>query len=517
MKKKSLVVGIVLFLSIFVSGCTSKEEAEQSGNKEKLIKKAEKSIAERPIIYMSNNFMGLMDVDGTVLMDGEKERIKEIDAFSNSTLLQYTTTMHDVFYFNTDSYQIFPENPELRIHNRTFENSKYGRYEDPKLKKYGLILSDGTLVKEAKDMPDNISEFIFRNDNFAYVHFKDDTEGLMNNEGKMLLKGIESFDYLEKEGIETALAVVKIDGGYGVVHDKKGLIFSPEEAKKMEITEIFPYEQRSAAIYKTEEGKYGLINQEGKVIYEEKEPLLFKHISSFSEKGLALATSYGDDLVINEAGEVVTVVADETEEGVSVVDGFLKDDTILVRIGKLHDEKYGLMSEKFEVVKKFPDSYERAPFYLGNGLFSIQKLGEDSFPAIINSSGKKVFSETESQTKEIYTFRKFTDSGLSIFNTKNHDQGLVNQKGKILIEANDGSEIEIEKMQNIYQVSKSLPGKMPTKYYYDKDGELFYQLKENEQIFLSKGLIMLVKPDGKTSIHDENGYLIKTVEVKIQK
>ncbi|MGG5342059.1 hypothetical protein [Enterococcus sp. AZ192] len=517
MKKKGLVIGIVLFLSIFVSGCTNEEEAEQPTNKEKLIKKAEKSIAERPIIYMSNNFMGLMDADGAILMDGEKERIKEIDAFSNSTLLQYTTTMHDVFYFNTESYQIFPENPELRIHNRTFENSKYGRYEDPNLKKYGLILSDGTLVKEAKDMPDDISEFIFRNDNFAHVHFKDDTEGLMNNEGKVLLKGIESFDYLEEEGIDTALAVVKIDGDYGVVHDKKGLIFSPEEAKKMEITEIFPYEQRSAAIYKTEEGKYGLINQEGKVIYEDEEPLLFKHISSFSEKGLALATSYGDDLVINETGEVVTEVADEAEEGISVVDGFLKDDTILVRIGKLHDEKYGLMNEKFEVIKKFPDSYERAPFYLGKGLFSIQRLGEDAFPAIINSSGKKVFSETESQAKEIYTFSKFTDSGLSIFNTKNHDQGLVNQKGKILIEANNGSEIEIEKMQNVYQVSKSLPSKMPTKYYYDKDGELFYQLKENEQLFLSKGLIMIVKPDGKTSVYDENGYLIETIEVKKEK
>ncbi|MCA5012073.1 MULTISPECIES: hypothetical protein [unclassified Enterococcus] len=517
MKKKGLVIGIVLFLGIFVSGCTNEEEAEQSTNKEKLIKKAEKSIAERPIIYMSNNFMGLMDADGAILMDGEKERIKEIDAFSNSTLLQYTTTMHDVFYFNTESYQIFPENPELRIHNRTFENSKYGRYEDPKLKKYGLILSDGTLVKEAKDMPDDISEFIFRNDNFADVHFKDDTEGLMNNEGKMLLKGIESFDYLEEEGIDTALAVVKIDGGYGVVHDKKGLIFSPEEAKKMEITEIFPYGQRSVAIYKTEEGKYGLINQEGKVIYKDEEPLLFEHISSFSEKGLALATSYGDDLVINEAGEVVTEVADEAEEGISVVDGFLKDDTILVRIGKLHDEKYGLMNEKFEVVKKFPDSYERPPFYLGNGLFSTQRLGENAFPAIINSSGKKVFSETESQTKEIYTFSKFTDSGLSIFNTKNHDQGLVNQKGKILIEASNGSEIEIEKKQNVYQVSKSLPSKMSTKYYYDKDGELFYQLKENEQLFLSKGLIMIVKPDGKTSVHDENGYLIKTIEVKKEK
>lgn len=517
MKKKSLVVGIVLFLSIFVSGCTSKEEAEQSENKEKLIKKAEKSIAKRPIIYMSNNFMGLMDVDGTVLMDGKKERIKEIDAFSNSTLLQYTTTMHDVFYFNTDSYQIFPENPEFRIHNSTFENSKYGRYEDTNLNKLGLILNDGTLVKEAKDMPDGISEFIFRNDSFAHVHFKDGTEGLMNNEGKLLLKDIESFDYLEEEGTDSMLAVVKIDGDYGIVHEEKGLIFSPEEVKKLEITEIFPYVQRSAAIYKTEEGKYGLINQEGKVIYEAEEPLLFKHISSFSEKGLALATSYGDDLVINEAGEVVTKVADEAEEGISVVDGFLKDDTILVRIGKLHDEKYGLTNEKFEVIKKFPDSYERAPFYLGKGLFSIQRLGEEAFPAIINSSGKKIFSETESQTNEIYTFSEFTDSGLSIFDTKNHDQGLVNQKGKILIEASDSSEIEIEKKQNIYQVSKSLPGKMPTKYYYDKDGELFYQLKENEQIFLSKGLIMIVKPNGKTSVHDENGYLIKTIEAKTDK
>ena len=106
---------------------------------------------------------------------------------------------------------------------------------------------------------------------------------------------------------------------------------------------------------------------------------------------------------------------------------------------------------------------------------------------------------------------------MSIFNTKNHDQGLVNQKGKILIEASNGSEIEIEKKQNVYQVSKSLPSKMSTKYYYDKDGELFYQLKENEQLFLSKGLIMIVKPDGKTSVHDENGYLIKTIEVKKEK
>ncbi|MBP2098912.1 WG repeat-containing protein [Enterococcus rivorum] len=411
MKKKSLFVGIALFLSIFVSGCANKEEVEQSENKEKMIKKAEKSIAERPIIYMSNNFMGLMDTKGTILMDGEKERIKEIDAFSNSTLLEYTTTMHDVFYFNTDSYQIFPENPELRIHNRSFENSKYGRYKDDNLNKFGLILNDGTLVKEAKDMPDGISEFIFRNDSFAHVYFKGNTEGLMNNEGKMLLKDIENFDYLEEEGINTSLAVVKIDGNYGVVHDKKGLIFSPEEAKKMEITEIFPYEQRSAAIYKTEEGEYGLIDQQGKVVYEAEEPLLFQYISSFSEKGFALAQSYGDDLVINEAGEVVTVVSEEVEAGVSVFHGFLKDDTILVRIGKLHDEKYGLMNEKFEVVKEFPDSYERTPFYLGNGLFSIQRLGEDAFPAIINSSGKKLFSEKESQTKEIYDFSKFTDSG----------------------------------------------------------------------------------------------------------
>lgn len=260
----------------------------------------------------------------------------------------------------------------------------------------------------------------------------------------------------------------------------------------MEVTEIFPYAQRSAAIYKTEEGKYGLIDQEGDVIYEEEEPLLFNSISSFSEKGLALARSYGDDLIINEAGEVVFVVADEVEEDISVVDGFLKDNTILVRIGKLHDGKYGLMNEKFELIETFSGSYYRSPFYLGNGLFSVQGQGEDAFPAIINSSEKKIFSETESQTKDIYMFSEFTDSGLSIFRTKNHDEGLVNQKGKILMEAIEGSEIEIEKMQNIYQVSKSLPSKMPTKYYYDKDGELFYQKKEDEQIFLSKGLIMIV-------------------------
>ncbi|MGX7149927.1 WG repeat-containing protein [Enterococcus ureasiticus] len=517
MNKKSWVLGIFLLLSVFVSGCTNKEEAEQSENKEKLIKKAEKSIVERPIIYTSNNFMGLMDAEGTILMDGEKERVKELDAFSNSTLLEYTTTRYDVFYFNTDSYQIFPENPKFRIQNRTFENSKYGQYEDTDLNKFGLILNDGTLVKEAKDMPDSIKGFSFRNANFAHVHFKDDTEGLMNNEGKMLLKGIESFDYQEEEGVDTALAVVKIDGGYGIVHDKKGLIFSPEEAKKMGITEIFPYAQRSAAIYKTEEDKYGLINQQGKVIYEDEEPLLFKHISSFSEKGLALAISYGDDLVINEAGEVVTVVADEVDDDVSIVNGFLQDDTILVRIGKLHDEKYGLMNEKFELVEKFSGSYENSPFYLGNGLFSIQKLGEDAFPAIITSSGKKIFSETQSQTKKIYTFSKFTDSGLSIFRTKDHNEGLLNKKGKILIEATARSDIEIEKIQNIYQVTRNSSGGKYKKYYYDKDGQLFYQTKENEQIFLSKGLIMIVKPGGITAVYDENGYLIKTVKAKFAK
>ncbi|OJG66838.1 hypothetical protein RV09_GL003307 [Enterococcus moraviensis] len=517
MKKKGYVLGLVILLSIFVSGCTSKEEAEQSADKEKRIKKAEKSLAERPIVYMSNNFMGLMDDKGTILMDGEKGLVKEINAFANSTLMEYTTTMSDVLYVNTDSYQIFPENPEFRIPNWAFKNSKYGSYNDPELNKFGIVLNDGTLVKEAKDMPDGISELIFRNARFAHVHFKGDTEGLMNNEGKMLLKGIESFDYLEEEGIDSTVAVVKIDGSYGIVHEKKGLIFSPDEAKKLEITEIFPYAQRSAAIYKTEEGKYGLIDQEGDVIYEEEEPLLFNSISSFSEKGLALARSYGDDLIINEAGEVVSVVADEVEEDISAVDGFLKDNTILVRIGNLHEGKYGLMNEKFELVETFSGKYYRSPFYLGNGLFSVQGQGEDAFPAIINSSEKKIFSETESQTKDIYMFSEFTDSGLSIFRTKNHDEGLVNQKGKILMEAIEGSEIEIEKMQNIYQVSKSLPRKMPTKYYYDKDGELFYQKKEDEQIFLSKGLIMIVKPNGKTVVHDENGYLIKTIEAKTDK
>lgn len=517
MKKKRWGLGMMLLLSLFVSGCANKEEAEQAANKEKLIKKAEKAIAERPIIYMSNNFMGLMDTTGTILMDGEKERVKEIEAFSNSTLLQYTTTMHEVFYFNTDSYQIFPENPELRIPNWTFKNSKYGRYEDPNLKKYGLILNDGTVVKEAKDMPDGIRDFSFSNASFAHVRFKDGTSGLMNNEGNLLLKETEDLSYLEKEGEEGELAVIRIEGSYGIVHEKKGLIFSPEEAKKLEITEIFPYAQRATAIYKTKEEKYGLINQEGKVVYEDEEPVLFKYISPFSEKGLALAKSYGDDLVINEAGEVVTVVADQRKEEARIVDGFLKENTILVRLGNVREEQYALMNEKFEVVKKFSSDYKASPIYLGNGLFSIREVGADSFPTVINSSGKEIFSKTESQTKEIHHFGKFTDSGLSIFSTKNYDQGLVNQKGKILIEARKGSEIEIEQMQNSYQVSKSLPGKKPTKYYYDKDGQLFYQSKEDEQIFLSKGLIMIVKPNGKTVVHDENGYLIKTIEAKIDK
>lgn len=511
--KKSRVFVLLLGLGIFVSGCTNGKE-ETSPEKEAAITQAEEVLAEKPVIYASGTFMGLMDSEGAILMDGENERITQITALSNSTLLEYTTTTHDVFYFNIDGYQVFTENPEFRIHSKTFRKSDYGSYEDSELDKFGLLLSDGTIVKEAQEMPEGISEVVFRNSSFAYVYFRDGSYGLMNNEGTMLLEDIEDLTYLEEEGEDNPVAVLRIDGSYGVVHKKKGLLLSPEEVKQLQIKNVFPYAQRAAAIYETEEGKYGLINQEGEVIYQEDEPLLFKTISPFSEKGLALAESYGDDLIIDETGETVLEITDEQEEELSVINGFLDDDTILVAMGNFRDGNYALANEKLEVVERISGSYENIPFSLGKGLFSVKKDSGDTFPTIIDSSGKEILSKKESQEKGIYKLNKFKDSGLAVFYTEEQEAGLLNQKGEILIDAKNDSEIDIEQIQNIYEVTESASGEKNKKHYYDKDGQLFYQPKEEEQLFFSKGLIMVVKPDGETDVYDGNGYLIKTVKVK---
>lgn len=344
--------------------------------------------------------------------------------------------------------------------NQTLEQKVKVKNKAKKIKAYpfkdngqqGIINSKGKIVREG--FADYISAF--NQQGVAYYTQKEDDDyiyGLVNVDGETITSGSERISYtgmpgdgartnlFSESGVISFASPDTTDSGNSEV----GLMGSDGKIVKEPFTRMIGQWDfgGDTAIFISEDGLYGLLNDKGEILIEPMYDML-----SFVSEGVYAAQTNSDKTVdlVTKKGEVLQ--GNISKDYVSSRNGYL--------IIKDEDDNYGVMNQHGKIVV---EPFANSLTFSGYKDYLIYKTGENSPSGIIDVQGKKILKD------DYYSISSINEAGNAIVTEyEGEDSQILNIKtGKGL------SDISEENMSIIYGTNLFS--------YYDKADETNYIIK----------------------------------------
>ncbi|MGC6768434.1 hypothetical protein [Enterococcus sp. LJL51] len=512
-----VLIGICLAVGIYLEQEHRLEQEPDMGFSTE-IRQSDKTLENETLIYSAKGYMGLMDENGKILLNGVEEKITEIESIPNSKLFACQDENYKSFYYISGTNERLEG--DYSISKSAFSKGEYGAYRDTAINRLGIIKNNGEIIKAARDMKfEQVKSIYFETSYLATIHFTDGKSAVLNYKGELLTERFEDLYINSSDNPKVKGAIVQINDEEGILHCEKGWTLTPVNAREKKIEDIYSYRDNTVAKYYTTDNQNGLIDENGEIIKtEDGSPLLFQSIGTFSSAGIATARSeFGEELIIDKTGKILMTGEEIEENELGSIYDFDKDGYALSYYrDKEFNRSYVLIDEnlkKAAVLDSDMDDYT----YLGFGLLSAREVGNGSKSyALVNIDGDILLSQEEAEKRKIHGITRFENSNFATIYNKAYDNGLIDKNGKVLYTIKKDRSITLEKILNSWRVTLYKEGINGTnkKLYTNKDGECFYEENEDQPIFIGKDILMIVNSVGITEVFDQDGYLIDKIAVK---
>lgn len=492
------------------------EKTEQALNiLNKEIKKSERNIENKLIIYSANGYMGLMNKEGKAILDGEKEKIREVTSIANSPLFECKTKDYDTFYYHNEQGKLWDYN-QIRLSISAFEKYDYAIYGDVVLNKMGIIHKSGNITVPAEEMQysKDIESIYFSGNYFAKMVYSDGKVGIMNYKGEILIEKQSELSIMASVSPRNKIAVIsRGEKDKALLHAEKGWILTFDEVSR-KIKYIWYDENKEFFTFTTKDGLDGIFNGEGEIAQTASgEELYYSSIDTFNSNGLAHAeTVEWKSVIIDQTGKMVVTTEELKEKNIDELMNLYSDGTMLATLkenGELSrvfiDEKMAIISQKKELIE--------VGEYVGFHLFRLER---GNYSLLTSVDGTEIINLQEAKKADIFAFNEFMSCGIINFNNKDDTgEGLLDKEGNILYPIKKGRNFWIQEVKNTFKINILEEDYNKEEYFYvNKDGAQFYRKSVDGIFYVGEDLMMVVTKNGKTKVFDENGYLINQITLK---